>query len=86
MEDHSGTIAVAGTSQEAATVNFDRAWIMMQNHSAASMWVAFGGAAVAGQPSIHVPAGSTWNPSFIDTRSINIICGTVGAAYTLKTA
>jgi hypothetical protein len=82
--DRSGTITTGGTSQEAVPANFERSYLTFQNHSDTDMWLNYGTAAVAGQPSIKVAAGMNWTPAFVDQRALNVLCATTGKAYTCK--
>ena len=57
----SGTIAAGGgTAQTQGETNALRRYCFFQNHSDAEMWIDFGVTAVAGQPSIRIEAGDTW--------------------------
>lgn len=87
LDDRSGTIAVANTSQVLVPVNTERVYWSLQNHSETSdLWIQCGGAAVVGQPSIRVGPLETYMPSFIDRREIQIICAVASVAYTCKEA
>jgi hypothetical protein len=55
--DRSGTIAAGGTAQVAMPAWSGRHGCVIQNQSAGSLWVSETAAAVAGPPSILVPAG-----------------------------
>jgi hypothetical protein len=39
---------------------------------------------VKDQPSIRVDAGLAYEPIFVDTRELHVICATEGAAFTCK--
>ncbi len=86
LDDASGSITTGGTSQVVVAENFDRSYLLFQNHSDTDMWLNFGAAAVAGQPSIKIPAGVAYTPSFVDNRSVNVLCATTGKQFTCKQA
>ena len=56
-EDRSGTITTGGTAQVVLPAWTGRHGCMVQNQSAGSLWVSETATAVAGPPSILVPAG-----------------------------
>ena len=56
-EDRSGTIAAGGTAQVVLPLWMGRHGCMIQNQSAGSLWVSETATAVAGPPSILIPAG-----------------------------
>lgn len=83
LESASGTIAAADTSQELMEANTERSYLLFQNLSDADMWLVPGdGPATAGQPSIKIAAGQTFQPWFVDRRAWQIICDTADAPYT----
>jgi len=84
LVDRSGTITAGGTSQKIAEKWPERSYFVFQNHSDTDMWIQFGGAAVADQPSIKVGAGIAYTPSFVDVRDIWVICATTGKKFTCK--
>lgn len=85
LDDRSGTIAAADTSQQLMPANAERCYWSLQNHSETTdMWIQYGAAAVKDQPSIRVGPLETYTPSFIDRRDIQIICADLGAAFTCK--
>ena len=55
--DRSGTITAGGTAQVVLPLWMGRHGCMIQNQSAASLWVSETGTAVAGPPSILIPTG-----------------------------
>lgn len=88
LTDRSGTITTGGTAQEVAAALATRKYFFFQNHSDTVMWINFGTTAVADQPSIQVPVGSTFTmqDSFVSTQSISVICATTGKKFTAKEA
>lgn len=82
--DRSGTIITGGTAQDVAAINYDRCYLLFQNHSDTDMWLNFDVDAVADQPSIKVPAGYTYVPSFVHFGRISVLCVTTGQAFTCK--
>ena len=55
--DRSGTITAGGTAQVAMPAWSGRHGCVIQNQSAGSLWVSETAAAIAGPPSIVIPAG-----------------------------
>lgn len=85
LDDRSGTIATANTSQVLMQANTERVYWSLQNQSeTADLWVQYNGAAVVGQPSIRVGPLETYTPSFIDRRAIQIISDTAAVDFTCK--
>jgi hypothetical protein len=56
-EDRSGTITAGGTAQVVLPLWMGRHGCMIQNQSAGSLWVSETATAVAGPPSVLIPAG-----------------------------
>lgn len=57
----SGTIATGGAAQSLMAANAARKGWFIQNNSTGDLWVnRFGGTAIAGQPSILIPAGALY--------------------------
>lgn len=83
--DRSGAITTANVSQAAVPINQTRHYLLVQNTSAADLWVSFGGAAVVGQPSMKVAPGATllWN-IVVPDEGMNIIGPTANSTYTCK--
>lgn len=89
LTDGSGDITTGGTSEQVFASNADRCLLTVQNVSDADMWVDFGTAAVADQPSLFLPAGGAalcFESGVVPTESVNIICSTTGKPYTAKEA
>lgn len=85
--DRSGTIVAGATSQAVAAANAARTYLLFQNHSDTDMWLNFGVAAVATQPSILIPAnGGFYEPLVPSNQTVNVICATIAKAYTCKEA
>ena len=88
--DRSGTITTGGTSQVLAAANANRKYVFIQNHDPAeALWVNFGVAAIAGQPSLSIPANGgafVMETLLVDTQQINVIAATTGHAFTAKEA
>lgn len=86
LQDASGSIVTGGTSQVALPASVEREYLYFQNVSDTAMWLDFEEPAVAGHPSILVPAGGTYEPKFVDRRALNVLCATTGKSYTCKWA
>lgn len=91
LTDGSGTIAVGGTSQQVFTENRGRMYLLIQNVSDTTMWINFGVAANANQPSIQLVAGaaiefSAGGTGVIPSSTVNILCSAAGKAFTAKQA
>ena len=85
--DRSGTITAGGTSQQVAAANTSRRYLVFQNHSDTDMWLNFGTAAVATQPSVKIIAnGGYYEPLVAPLGTVNVLCATTGKAYTCKEA
>lgn len=86
MADASGTLAAASTSQLAVAANAARQFLLIQNVSAADLWINETVAAVLAQPSIKIAAGASlvFDGTFCPTGAINIIGGTISQAYVVK--
>ncbi len=86
LTDGSGTIAAGGVSQAVFALNAARRYFFFQNLSADVLWINFGVAAAATQPSIAVPVGGSFamEGSFVSTQAINVIGATIGDAFTAK--
>lgn len=89
LTDRSGTMTLGGTSQQLAAANATRKYFFFENVSAEDMWINFGSAAVANQPSIRVlhDGGSfTMEGSFVSNQTINVVSATTTSAFTAKEA
>jgi hypothetical protein len=91
LVDGSGTITLGGTAQTVFAANISRQYLLIQNVSAEDMWVNFGIAAVANQPSIKLVAGasvefSVGGTGVVPTASVSVIAATTGSAFTAKQA
>ena len=88
MANLSGTITAGGTSQQIAAFDPRRHYFSVQNLSSEDLWVDFGTAAVADQPSYKVESGQIgqWELSARELicRSISIIGATTGSKFTAK--
>lgn len=87
IDDHSGTILVAGSAQTILASNTNRKYLLIQNNSMIPLWVDFGIAAVEAAPSIRLqPLGGAivMESTFVSTQTISIIGATAGAAFTAK--
>jgi hypothetical protein len=87
--DGSGDIATLNVSEEVFAENGSRQYLLIQNVSDTTMWVNFGTAAVADQPSIMLVSGAALefgagNTGVVPTATVNIICSASGKAYTAK--
>jgi len=61
ITSRSGTIATGATAQSLMVANAARKGWFIQNNSTGDLWVnRFGGTAIAGQPSLLIPAGALY--------------------------
>jgi hypothetical protein len=82
--NYSGTLAAAATAQQAVPANAARQFLLVQNLSAADLWIQFNVAAVMDQPSIKLAAGEKISFSdYLPTAFLSIIGGTLGQAFTI---
>lgn len=87
LTDYSGTIASGGTAQTAVAANASRRYLLVQNVSLTEdLWLNFGVAAVASQPSILLRPGSSFesSPAFVSTQLVSVIAATTGHAFVVK--
>jgi len=86
LTDRSGSITTGGTAQTLAATNNARNYLLIQNNSSEDLWFNFAVTAVASQPSIQLPAGSTFTMenNFASGQSISIIGATTGQTFTAK--
>lgn len=83
--DGSGTITTGAASQVVFAANAARLYLFLLNLSDTDMWVNFGVAAVASQPSIKLAAnGGFFEPLVVAGQSVTIICATTGKAFVAK--
>lgn len=88
LTDGSGTITTGGASQQIFAANSTRKYFIFENVSAENLWIDFGTAAVANQPSFKVvPNGQfVMEDFFVSTQTVNVIGATTGLAFTAKQA
>jgi hypothetical protein len=86
--DHSGTITTGGVSQQVLAQDQDRMYLFLQNNGSGDMWVNFSIAAVIGQPSIRVPAGSELveEGNFVSGEAVFAIAADSAHPFTCKTS
>ena len=86
LTDRSGTIAAGGAAQQVAAANVNRKYLLIQNLSAADLWVNFGAAAVASQPSVRLAPGAAlvMRGDYVDTQAVSVVGATAGQAFTAK--
>jgi len=83
--DRSGTITSGTVSQVVAAAATGRSYLLFTNDSDTDMWLNFGVAAVALQPSIKIAAnGGFYEPLSAPAQSINVICATTGKTFVCK--
>ena len=83
--DRSGTITAGGTAQVAMPAWSGRHGCVIQNQSAGSLWVSETAAAIAGPPSILIPAGQQFlcmNPA--SGQAYSIIGATTAQAFAAR--
>ena len=74
-------------SQQVFAAAATRVYLFLLNLSDTDMWINFGTAAVASQPSIKLVAnGGYFEPLVAPNQSINIFCATTGKAFVAKSA
>ena len=84
-EDRSGTITAGGTAQVVLPAWTGRHGCVVQNQSAGSLWVSETATAVAGPPSILIPAGQQFlcmSPA--SGQAYSIIGGTTAQAFAAR--
>lgn len=88
LTDRSGSITLGGTSQQIAAALATRKYFLFQNISIETMWLNFGIAAVADQPSIAIlpQASFVMETFFVSTQTINVISATTGSKFVAKEA
>lgn len=88
LTNASGSIAVGATSQAVAAALATRRYFLFQNISTETMWINFGVAAVADQPSIAIlpQASFVMEGYFVSTEAVNVISATAGSKYVAKEA
>lgn len=89
LTDGSANITAASVSEEIFAANATRRYLIVQNVSDTRMWVNFGVAANAGQPSFLLPpngGGIVFEGTFVPTDSVNILCETISKPFTAKEA
>jgi hypothetical protein len=88
LTDGSGTIATGGASQQIFAANTARKYLIIQNLSSESLWINFGTAAVADQPSLELPgtvkSSFVMEGMFVSTQTVNIIGATTGSKFVAK--
>ena len=86
-----GSGALTGSSQQVFAANMSRQYLLIQNIDATNaVWVNFGTAAVADQPSIKLAAGASVEYSasgtgVVPTSAVNVI-GTAASKFVAKQA
>lgn len=88
LTDRSGTITTANVSQQVAAANPARTYFFFDNVSDKPMWINFGSAATATQPSIQVSVGGSFvfeGPT-VSSESVFVLCAAATRAFTAKEA
>ena len=81
----SAAITTGGTAQQIFAANASRKFFFFQNISDTAMWLNFGVAAVADQPSIQVAAGAIYREDMCcASEYISVICATTGKKFVAK--
>ena len=83
--DRSGTVTTGGVAQVAAPAWSQRRGFSLQNLSAGDLWLSAVGTAVAGRPSLLIPAGALYESPTYGTPSsaLSIFGATTGQAFSL---
>lgn len=86
LTDRSGTITAGGAAQTLAAANPARRYLLIQNASAADLWINFTTAAVIDSPSIKLSAGDAFSMAaeYVSNQLISIIGATTGQKFTAK--
>jgi hypothetical protein len=85
--DGSGAITAGGAAQQIFAANATRRYLFLSNPSDTVMYVNFGTAAVASQPSITLAAnGGFLEPLVPSGQTVSILCATTGKAFVAKQA
>jgi hypothetical protein len=84
--DRSGTITNAATSQEVMPPSATRRGFIFENVSDATMWINFGVAATASQPSLQILTNTRFvSPdTMVPSGSLTVICASQGKAFAAK--
>ena len=85
ITSRSGTIATGATAQTLMAANATRKGWFIQNNSTGDLWVnRFGGTAIAGQPSLLIPAGKLYETPTGGSggNAVSIFGATTGQAFT----
>lgn len=84
LTNYSGTATT--TSAAVIASNTARKYLFLQNVSGGTIWMNFGTAAVASQPSIEISPGDVFvmDGAFISTQSVNIRSQTGSRDFVLK--
>ena len=86
ITSRSGTIATGGTAQSLMAANAARKGWFIQNNSTGDLWVnRFGGTAIAGQPSLLIPAGALYETPDGGSggNALSIYGATTGQTFTV---
>lgn len=92
LTDGSADLTLGGTAEEVFPQNYGRQYLFVQNvDTAEALWVNFGTAAVADQPSIKLLPGAAIEFSLagtgvVPTAAVSVIAATTGHPYTAKEA
>lgn len=87
MEDNSGVITAANTSQTVCSAEISRRYLLILNCSENNvLWLNFGAAATIGQPSIRLdPLGSfIFEGTICCNDTVNLIGSVANSPYTIK--
>jgi hypothetical protein len=87
--DGSGPMTLGGTAQTVFAANPNRQYLLVQNISAEDMWINFGVAANADQPSIKLASGASMQypvggNSVVPTDFVSIVSATTGSKFVAK--
>lgn len=89
LTDRSGTITTADTDQVLAAANLTRKYLLVQNlDDGEPLWINFGVAAVATQPSYRIDPGQTFKMegNVVSSQAVHVISGVTGHLFTAKEA
>lgn len=87
LRDQSGSIATGGTAQQLMPANGRRRGFSVYNLSSADLWInELGAAAVAGQPSLKITAGTYYETpaSGVGVQAVSILGATAGQQFTAR--
>lgn len=86
LVDRSGSLVQANRSQQLMAANANRRYLFIQNIGMDDLWINFTNPAVSNQPSVKLPAGTsfTMEGGFVSTEAISVVGTIAGQVWTAK--